>query len=184
MRKLQELLAANNWKEADTLTANMILEVANRENIGWLRDEDMDKVPCELLSTINRLWVDYSNGHFGFSVQKEIYQRFGVTREYDQIRWQIFGNNIGWRVNNQWIGQNCTFDLSVPKGHLPVMGVWVEPSDYHDDWVDNRYWYGWSLATTAWYSEVTSWHIEDIEDVCHCRFSSFMSRVINCNVCA
>ncbi len=141
----------------------------------------MDNVPCEVLSTINQLWVEYSNGHFGFSVQREIYQHIGVTREYDAKTWQRFGDTVGWRVDNKWIGQGCTFDNLSPKGHLPVMGIWVERDDCHDDW-DNCYWYGWSLGARAWYSEVTGWHIENIEDVCHHRFSSFVSRLVNCNV--
>jgi hypothetical protein len=50
MLKLRDLLAVNNWKEADTETANIILEVANRKKEGWLRNEDMDNVPCEVLT--------------------------------------------------------------------------------------------------------------------------------------
>jgi hypothetical protein len=33
--------------------------------------------PCTDLRTIDGLWVKYSNGHFGFSVQKEIYLSVG-----------------------------------------------------------------------------------------------------------
>ncbi len=176
--KLSNLLAAGKWKEADEETANVIFEVANSKKEGWLRDEDMDNIPCEDLRTINQLWVDYSNGHFGFSVQKEIYQRIGVTREYNEETWRRFGDTVGWRVNNKWIGLDCTFDLTAPQGHLPVMGVSVESND---DWPSD-YWYGWSLGTRGWYSEVTGWHLDYVADTCHHRFSSFMLRLINCNI--
>ncbi|MEH2105934.1 GUN4 domain-containing protein [Nostoc sp.] len=176
--KLSNLLAAGKWKEADEETANVIFEIANSKKEGWLWDEDIDNIPCEDLRTINRLWVDYSNGHFGFSVQKKIYQRIGVTREYNEKTWRRFGDTVGWRVNNKWIGYHCTFDLTAPQGHLPVMGVWVESND--DD--PSPKWYGWSIGTNEWYSEVTGWHLNDVADTCHHRFSSFMLRFINCNI--
>jgi hypothetical protein len=176
--KLSNLLAAGKWKEADEETANVIFEVANSKKEEWLRDEDMDNIPCEDLRTINQLWVDYSNGHFGFSVQKKIYQRIGVTREYNEKTWRRFGDTVGWHVNNKWIGQHCTFDLTAPQGHLPVMGVWVESTDDSP----SPEWYGWSCGTRAWYSQVTEWHLDDVADTSHYRFSSFMLRIINCNI--
>lgn len=179
MRRLRDLLAANNWKEADAETANVIFELAKKKDPYGRWYEDMDNVPCEDLLTINQLWVDYSNGLFGFSVQAEIYERIGVTREYKEETWQKFGDTIGWRVNNKWIAQHCTFDLTAPQGHLPVMGTWEKSSD--DDPRD--VWKGWSLGTRSWYSQVTEWHLENAEDSSHRSFSSFMSRLIYCNIC-
>jgi GUN4-like protein len=150
--RLHSLLAAGKWKEADEETANVIFEVANSNKEEWLRDEDMDNIPCEDLRTINQLWVDYSNGHFGFSVQKEIFQRIGVTREYNKEMWRRFGDTVGWYVNNKWIGMHCTFDLTAPQGHLPVMGVWVKS---YDDWPSDH-WYGCRLLTLYLLAHKTS----------------------------
>ncbi len=79
--KLRDLLAAGKWKEADEETANVMLKVANSE--GCLNKQDIDNFPCEDLRTINQLWLDYSKGKFGFSVQKEIYESLGGTRQYN-----------------------------------------------------------------------------------------------------
>ncbi|WP_286825132.1 GUN4 domain-containing protein, partial [Microcystis sp. LSC13-02] len=84
-------------------------------------ESDIDNFPCEDLRTIDQLWVKYSGGRFGFSVQAKIYRDLGGTREYNQRVWKAFGDRVGWRVNNSWIYHfDVTFDLKAPLGHLPV----------------------------------------------------------------
>jgi len=55
----------------------VMLKGAGREEKGWLNIKDIEKFPCEDLRTIDQLWVEYSNGSFGFSVQKRIYRSVG-----------------------------------------------------------------------------------------------------------
>merc|ERR1739838_983563 len=81
--KLRDFLAAGKWKEADEETGNCMLKVTKREKEGWLRVEDMDDFPCQDLGTIDQLWLKYSNGKFGFSLQKQIYHGLGGTKHYD-----------------------------------------------------------------------------------------------------
>jgi hypothetical protein len=184
LHRLRDFLAANNWKEADTETARLLFDWQGDsyyQNGGlYLREvRSLDSISCEDLHEINQLWVDYSQGHFGLSVQEEIYQRTGITKEYDAQAWQRFGNTVGWRVNNQW--EQCTFDLKAPQGHLPVMGVRVEGKAYDDDGRMD-WWFGWNRGIKAWYSQVTDWHTDDVADESHARFSSFISRVVECNI--
>ncbi|MFM6815123.1 MAG: protein kinase domain-containing protein, partial [Dolichospermum sp.] len=86
-RKLRDLLKAGKWKEADEETLRVMLAVAKQEREGWLNVESIDNFPCADLRTIDKLWVKYSDGRFGFSVQKRIYQGLGGTREYNQEIW-------------------------------------------------------------------------------------------------
>jgi hypothetical protein len=66
------------------------------------------------------LWVKYSNGRFGFSVQKRIYQGLGGTREYNEDIWDKFGDKVGWRKGGSWLSfYDITFDKKAPEGHLP-----------------------------------------------------------------
>ncbi len=117
---LQNLLAAKKWKEADQETARVMLKVAGREKEGWLDISSIDNFPCEDLRTIDQLWVKYSNGRFGFSVQKRIYQSLGGTREYNQEVWSKYGDKVGWRKNNSWLYYNdLTFSEKAPEAHLP-----------------------------------------------------------------
>ena len=124
-RKLEDLLKRQQWKEADQETERVMLQAAKRTKERWLRKEDIDKFPCEDLRTIDQLWVKYSNGKFGFSVQAKIYHDLGGTQEYNDKIWNGFGDKIGWRVRvgfmkNSWIYyKDVTFDLKAPQGHLP-----------------------------------------------------------------
>ncbi len=123
--KLRDLLAAGKWKEADQETADIMLKVANRQKQGYLDVEDIDNFPCEDLRTIDQLWVHYSNGRFGFSVQKNIYIGLGGTREYNDEVWEKFGDQVGWRKGGEWLNySDLTFELrnTTPRGHLPSVG--------------------------------------------------------------
>ena len=121
-RKLDRLLASGKWKEADQETIKKMLEVADRTSEGWLREEYLDQFPCEDLRTIDQLWVKNSNGLFGFSVQKRIYQSLGGTRKYDREIWEAYGDRVGWRVGKSgWLDyDDLKFNIKAPEGHLPA----------------------------------------------------------------
>jgi hypothetical protein len=128
--KLRDLLKAGKWKEADRETAERIYEIVDRQEARWLRSEDIKKLPCRDLRNIDRLWVKYSNGRFGFSVQKKIYLECGgkLDENYPGNKiWNRMGNRVGWRVNKNWISHlNATFDSSAPTGHLPYLEIFEE----------------------------------------------------------
>ena len=119
--KLRDLLVAKNWKEADLETNKRMLEVAGRESQGWLRVKDVENFPCQDLGTIDKLWVKYSGGKFGFSVQKQIYQDLGGTKDYDKKVWESFGDKVGWRKGGSWLSYSeLTFSEKHYMGHLPL----------------------------------------------------------------
>ncbi len=121
--KLRDLLKARKWKEADQETYKVMLEVANRVSERWLRVEDIDNFPCDDLRTIDQLWVHYSNGKFGFSVQKKIYvDELGGTRDYNEKIWCEYCDRVGWREGGSYVSySDLTFELldTTPVGHLP-----------------------------------------------------------------
>ncbi|WP_341735478.1 serine/threonine-protein kinase [Microcoleus sp. CAWBG640] len=135
-RKLRDLLVAGKWEEANEETGTVIVNVVSIEQKGWVYKslgniiindlsnslKLLEKFPCEDLSTIDQLWVKYSNGRFGFSVQKRIYQSLRGTSECDNEVWERFGDCVGWRRNNKWQGllYSCfTFSEKAPEAHLP-----------------------------------------------------------------
>lgn len=138
--RLQELLAAEKWKQADRETAELILKVAEREQEGWLRNEDMENFPCQDLRTIDALWVKYSKGHFGFSVQQRIWQEVGG--KMDKATQNLLGDRVGWRVKSNWFPydyesveySNMTFSLDAPQGHLPARLVGIAPASLEMLW--------------------------------------------------
>jgi serine/threonine protein kinase len=123
--QLHQLLAAEKWKEADWETTAILLQISGREQDGWLRAEDYKKFPCQDLHTIDRLWVNYSRGRFGFSVQKSVWESVGGKRDVDYITWCYFGDRVGWRVKGNWLKySDLTFNRdAAPVGHLPAGGV-------------------------------------------------------------
>ena len=100
----------------------MIQAVGKKEGDYFTSDELLN-FPCTDLRTIDRLWVKYSNGHFGFSVQKEIYLSVGGKADgkyYDEEAWEKFGDRVGWWNDNE--GSEVIWDTSSPRGHLPSYG--------------------------------------------------------------
>lgn len=116
--QLEQLLKAGKWKEADRETAQKMLEVAGRTDRGWLDRNSIDDFPCDDLRTIDQLWAKYSNGRFGFSVQKKIWLEVGGKVDYDTEK--SLGDRLRWRKNGHWMNyDDLTFSLQAPLGHLP-----------------------------------------------------------------
>ena len=101
-----------------------MLKVASRESEGWLRAVDASNFSCQDLGTIDKLWLKYSNGKFGFSVQKQIYQGVGGTMEYDYdvVYYKKFADKVGWRKGGEWLSYSqLTLGVKeVNKGRLPL----------------------------------------------------------------
>ncbi|MBD1921320.1 GUN4 domain-containing protein [Microcoleus sp. FACHB-831] len=119
-RNLRDLLKAGKWKEADEETYRVMLKAARRESEGWLDVDSINSFPCKDLRTIDQLWVKYSNGRFGFSVQKRIWESVGGNHNAD-CAYEKFGDRVGWRVEGNWI--SCQYYrltlYDAPFGHLP-----------------------------------------------------------------
>ena len=128
--RLRNLLADGEWRKADEETLNLIVKISNRDRDGWrwLDRGEIERFPWQDLRIINRLWVEYSNGRFGFSVQKQIWQSINVANNNNFEVEKTLGDRVGWRVNNNWIKYDeFTFDISASEGHLPstvnILGV-------------------------------------------------------------
>jgi serine/threonine protein kinase len=122
--QLQALLAAGNYKDAERETWNLMLRVSGRDREGCLNINAIEQFPCTDLYAIDRLWQAYSNGRFGFSPQKQIYQRLGGTRGFDYEIWRAFGERVGWHAERKWLNyHDLTFEPSAVPGHLPACFV-------------------------------------------------------------
>ena len=137
-RELEQLLKAKKWYEADQLTDKLMLKASGREKEGWIDLESIKKFPCEDLQTIDRLWVHYSDGLYGFSAQKQIYVECGGNLDFSHPNsetWGKFCDRTAWRSEGTWgiyIDQFKNNVMNV-KGHLPlkcitwrvvVWGIW------------------------------------------------------------
>ncbi|NET31204.1 MAG: hypothetical protein F6K19_04290 [Cyanothece sp. SIO1E1] len=120
---LQGLLKQRIWRAADQETLAVMLKAAGRERQGWLDQNAIANFPQLDLDTINKLWVKYSQGHFGFSVQQKIYAGLNARRAID------FGYRVGWILSGiKLLGfkfyHQLTFTPTAPVGHLPAYWFW------------------------------------------------------------
>ena len=129
--KLCDLLKARQWEDADNETYSAMLKVVGREKGDWIRHIEISNFPCTDLRTIDSLWVHYSSGHFGFSVQKRIYLDVGRLNTFDERTWREFCVQVKWVVDDMlenrrgvWIKRSqVTFNQSAPQGHLPRVSL-------------------------------------------------------------
>ncbi len=115
-KKLYEFLKAKDWENADLETVKVIFKLCDREPKAytWLSSRDVACIPRKDIHIINSLWVKFSNGRFGFSVQKRIW------REVTEDRCK-FGSRVGWRVDEDWIFYaDLIYSSRAPIGHFPV----------------------------------------------------------------
>jgi hypothetical protein len=114
---LQRLLAQKEFEAADRLTLEKMCELAGptASQRKWLYFTEVEKFPSTDLQTINTLWQVYSEGKFGFSVQRELWLSTGQN-------WETLWSLIGWKSGNNWTRypQEFTWNLTAPKGHLPL----------------------------------------------------------------
>jgi predicted NACHT family NTPase len=129
-KKLEEYLKDKEWQKADYETYRlMITSVGKYENQGF-RLNDLRNFPCDALLAIDRLWVKYSDGLYGFSVQKQIYVECGGKLDFSypsHETWEKFCDRTAWKSESKWLDYPDQFfldDFTKVKGHLPS-GVWV-----------------------------------------------------------
>jgi hypothetical protein len=124
---LQEALAARDLRLADQITETLMLRATGRESEGFFRDEDLNNFACEDLRLVDELWLEYSDGKFGISVQQEIYASLGGNQNYERADLRRFGDQVGWR-NGLWITDaDVDYSESAPKGYFPrywILGGW------------------------------------------------------------
>ena len=131
---LKKYLKQQKWREADHETAKLIREVIQKvTGFVEVNQDSLNIFPLVDLNTIDTLWKENSDGRFGFSIQKDIYQR---CKDRD-----TFGDKVGWRFKTgdgdfdivTWYG-NDNFDYRfTATGHLPS-SLWAG----EDGWFENR----------------------------------------------
>jgi hypothetical protein len=115
---LQQLLARQQWQEADTLTRQKMCELAGDGALArkWVYFTEVEQFPSADLHTINSLWWLHSEGKFGFSVQRRLWLALG--QDFNKL-WP----KIGWKTGNNWTKYPGEFiwSLDAPAGHLPLL---------------------------------------------------------------
>lgn len=118
------MLAVGDFKGADQFTRDNLIKISGpgsvkRQFVYWT---EVKNLPTTDLATMERLWLQFSGGNFGYSVQKRVW-------EVENGNFDNYIRRIGWTtIDNgnerklKWFG-NSEFIYDVekaPKGHLPL----------------------------------------------------------------
>ena len=124
---LQNFLKEGKWLEADKETVRLILSIAGQDKLENLRPEEIALLDCSELQVIDRLWQNYSDNRFGFSIQAQTYHDLGgsiqTTIEQDAKLIEKWGDKLGWRESGNWIRcSDLDYSENAAEGGLP--GLW------------------------------------------------------------
>jgi hypothetical protein len=144
---LRTRLQAGQWQQADTETFQVLLIIAEQAEDGWLRSNDIEQLPCEVLQQIDMLWREASNNRFGWSVQLCILYNtlnkrgrrtpeIGRPGRFTSENIRALGDHVGWRVDDEWRKNysELQFSLDAPVGHLPSLRS--SRFDQTDTWLE------------------------------------------------
>ena len=115
---LQQALALQQFEEADRLTSAILRQLAgpDAERRGYVYYSEVPAMASVDLESLDRLWVVYSQGRFGFSVQLRLLRSLGG-------RWEQLWPRLGWKQAGVWTRYpgSFTWSLEAPEGHLPLV---------------------------------------------------------------
>ncbi len=119
--KLDQLLAEKYWQEADQETEKLMLIIMSKT--GWwdISSDDLKNLSQKDVQIIDQLWLKYSQEQFGFSIQKEIWLKFGgkLDGSYDINCYSKLAKEVGWKNENE-----INFNTNIPKGYYPKVSGW------------------------------------------------------------
>lgn len=115
---LQSHLAHLEFEQADRLTSEILRQLAGPDALrrGYVFYSEVAAMPSLDLESLDRLWLVYSQGRFGFSVQGRLLRACGG-------QWERLWPRLGWKQDGRWTRYpgSFTWSLSAPDGHMPLI---------------------------------------------------------------
>ncbi|MEO1743132.1 MAG: GUN4 domain-containing protein [Cyanobacteria bacterium J06629_9] len=122
--QLEQYMVDGDWKAADQYTYRMLYQVLKKPHKSGFNPRELLNFPCEDLVRIDGLWVQHSQGKFGFSVQKDLWVECGgkLDGKWDFETYKKLSDRMGWRIDGKFRFDQISYELkdsSIP-GHLPA----------------------------------------------------------------
>jgi hypothetical protein len=115
---LQQALSLQQFEQADRLTSEILRQLAGAAAVkrGYVYYSEVPPMAAFDLQSLDRLWLTYSQGRFGFSVQLRLLRSVAG-------RWDRLWPKLGWKLDGVWTRYPSAFTwaLSAPEGHLPLV---------------------------------------------------------------
>lgn len=150
---LRDLLASGKWREANKETERL-LDVTTNRAMGLPESQEINRldwktlegcIPCSILRTVDELWVQYSDGRFGFSIQLGILEECKKADDWKKKEVQEFdsqhsgGYSIqGSRVQSYFQHNSYLASLGDP---VEVVMLWERLGWITRGYTDGRYTY-------------------------------------------
>ena len=123
---LANMLLIGDFKGADQFTRDALIKIAGEAAVkrGYVYFTEVKKLPKSDMATIEKLWLKYSKGKFGYSVQRLVWNQVTVQGDFERfcrkIGWNIMENGVERKL--KWFGKSeFCYDLDkAPVGHLPL----------------------------------------------------------------
>ena len=119
---LRNHLTEGDFRKADDETRALLIKLAGEGAVkrGWVYFSEIRGISIKDFQTLDNLWKVASNGKFGYSVQKDIYNQ-------QQKRWAKFFKQIDWvtttpgdsAVYRKW-PMEFNYSMDAVRGHLPL----------------------------------------------------------------
>ncbi|MBD2001733.1 MULTISPECIES: GUN4 domain-containing protein [Cyanophyceae] len=123
--KLETSLAKREWLAANWMTLKLMENISNqgkKHDVSGV-DLDLSTFPCRELKKIDQLWLKYSEGRLGFSVQQKFYLQTGnKLGEFNQEKYDAFQEAIGWAYAGsrpEADNYDLRFPSVIPQGYFP-----------------------------------------------------------------
>jgi tetratricopeptide (TPR) repeat protein len=176
-QQLQELLSLNRWLDADRKTyqlCSVILGKTEEE----IQSSEIEALPCSELARIDRLWVQFSDGKFGFSIQKRIWDE--ICETVDDFSWSgyeyyrsIFCERVGWQ--KQPTEEADYYKQNVGYEQLCLSKIGQLPNGRATKFFGTRHYY------LGWNGEY--WHGDEATvDEFGFHFDSLMAKIVTCQL--
>jgi hypothetical protein len=126
--ELQSLLQNHQWHRASEKTEELLLAITKNSSGIILEKDFFAKIPCIDLQTIDRLWIEYSWGRFGFSIQHQIWLDIcgGYTCDTKK-NYQQFHDAVKWSshdfIENKTM-DNAELVKEAAAGYYPTIFNW------------------------------------------------------------
>ncbi|NJL97879.1 MAG: GUN4 domain-containing protein [Synechococcaceae cyanobacterium SM2_3_2] len=114
LMQIRDLLKAQQWQQADAQTTALLLQMTGRSSWGNFDVDAIKTFPKQELQLIDKMWMAYSQGRFGFGIQFHLWSK--APRDIE-----TWGRIVGWLPSDRWLYYHeLNYTLEAPPGHLPV----------------------------------------------------------------
>jgi hypothetical protein len=116
---LKQVLKDQQWELADNETRRLLIELAGpaAEAREYVWPTEVARIPAQDMQMLDRLWMNYSGGRFGYGVQRKLWAgvRGNWTAFFQRINW-VTGENNDYR---KW-PKGFLWTADAEAGHLPL----------------------------------------------------------------